>query len=175
MSAADYYQKHGINIDAEAHAGGYLPMFHGTGSMEAYRNIVFQGNIPSGHEANAGEGVYAVDAGHLDFAKSWRGEKTYVVQLKLDPRAVLVDISEGPGKEAFEATLAKILADINRCAPGANAATKRLLLASRTRPLEPLLDDAADAFARALRSAEGREGVTAFLEKRPAGWVDKAG
>jgi isohexenylglutaconyl-CoA hydratase len=40
--------------------------------------------------------------------------------------------------------------------------------------LEPLLDDAADAFAQALRSAEGREGVTAFLEKRPAGWVDKA-
>jgi isohexenylglutaconyl-CoA hydratase len=77
-------------------------------------------------------------------------------------------------KKAFEATLAKILADINRCAPGANAATKRLLLASRTTPLEPLLDDAADAFAEALRSAEGKEGVTAFLEKRPAGWVDKA-
>jgi isohexenylglutaconyl-CoA hydratase len=77
-------------------------------------------------------------------------------------------------KEAFAATLAKVLADINRCAPGANAATKRLLLASRTTPLEPLLDDAADAFAQALRSAEGKEGVTAFLEKRPAGWVDKA-
>jgi isohexenylglutaconyl-CoA hydratase len=77
-------------------------------------------------------------------------------------------------QEAFEATLAKVLADINRCAPGANAATKRLLLASRTTPLEPLLDDAADAFAAALRSAEGREGVTAFLEKRPAGWVDKS-
>ena len=77
-------------------------------------------------------------------------------------------------KAEFEATLAKVLADINRCAPGANAATKRLLLASRATPLDPLLDDAADAFAAALRSAEGREGVTAFLEKRKAAWVDKA-
>ena len=75
--------------------------------------------------------------------------------------------------EAFAATLAKVLADINRCAPGANAATKRLLLASGTTPLEALLDDAASAFAAALRSGEGREGVTAFLEKRPAAWVDK--
>lgn len=73
----------------------------------------------------------------------------------------------------FEATLAKVLADINRCAPGANAATKRLLLASRTTPLAALLDEAADAFAAALRGPEGREGVKAFLEKRPAAWVDK--
>ena len=73
-------------------------------------------------------------------------------------------------KASFEAALAKILADIDRCAPGANAATKRLLLASRTTPLDTLLDEAADAFAAALRSAEGKEGVTAFLEKRPAAW-----
>jgi isohexenylglutaconyl-CoA hydratase len=73
---------------------------------------------------------------------------------------------------ALEATLAKVLADIARCAPGANAATKRLLLASRTMPLDPLLDQAADAFAAALRGAEGREGVTAFLEKRKPAWAE---
>jgi len=73
---------------------------------------------------------------------------------------------------ALEATLAKVLADIARCAPGANAATKRLLLASRTTSLEPLLDQAADAFAAALRGDEGREGVTAFLEKRKPGWAE---
>ena len=66
--------------------------------------------------------------------------------------------------------MAKILADVERCAPGANAATKRLLLASRTTPLDALLDAAADAFAVALRGAEGKEGVAAFLEKRPAAW-----
>jgi isohexenylglutaconyl-CoA hydratase len=73
---------------------------------------------------------------------------------------------------ALEATLAKVLGEIGRCAPGANAATKRLLLSSRTIPLEPLLDEAADAFAAALRGDEGREGVTAFLEKRKPAWAN---
>src|SRR5215469_737727 len=73
---------------------------------------------------------------------------------------------------ALEATLAKVLGEIGRCAPGANAATKRLLLASGTMPLEALLDQAADAFAAALRGAEGREGVTAFLEKRKPAWAN---
>jgi len=73
---------------------------------------------------------------------------------------------------ALEATSARLLADINRCAPSANAATKRLLLASVTTPRERLLDEAADAFARALRGSEGREGVAAFLEKRRPAWVD---
>jgi isohexenylglutaconyl-CoA hydratase len=78
-------------------------------------------------------------------------------------------------KNALETTLAKVLEEVGRCAPGANAATKRLLLASRTTPLDTLLDQAADAFAVALRGPEGREGVTAFLEKRPAAWVGKSG
>jgi isohexenylglutaconyl-CoA hydratase len=73
---------------------------------------------------------------------------------------------------ALEATLQRALGEIGRCAPGANAATKRLLLASRTTPLDALLDQSADAFAAALRGAEGREGVAAFTEKRPASWVD---
>jgi isohexenylglutaconyl-CoA hydratase len=72
----------------------------------------------------------------------------------------------------LEAMLGRVLADVGRCAPQANAATKRLLRASRSVPLDALLDDAADAFAQALRGAEGREGVTAFIEKRPAAWVD---
>ena len=58
-----------------------------------------------------------------------------------------------------------------RCAPEANAATKRLLLASRTLPREELLEQSADEFAACLRSAEGREGVTAFLEKRKPKWM----
>jgi isohexenylglutaconyl-CoA hydratase len=74
---------------------------------------------------------------------------------------------------ALEAKLAAVLAEVGRCAPGANAATKRLLLASRSMPLDALLDAAADAFAAALRGEEGREGVNAFLEKRPARWTDK--
>jgi isohexenylglutaconyl-CoA hydratase len=72
---------------------------------------------------------------------------------------------------ALETTLKKILADIGRCAPGANATTKRLLLASLTTPREKLLDRAAKDFAACLRNEEGREGVSAFLEKRLARWA----
>jgi len=74
----------------------------------------------------------------------------------------------------LEATLKKILADIGRCAPGANAVTKRLLLSSLTMPREKLLDQAAKDFAACLRSEEGREGVSAFLEKRPTKWTEKS-
>ena len=76
---------------------------------------------------------------------------------------------------ALDAALAQVLDEIARCAPGANAATKRLLLASRVTPLETLLDQASDAFAQALRSAEGREGVSAFLEKRAPAWRKPSG
>ena len=71
----------------------------------------------------------------------------------------------------MEAALAQTLAEILRCAPGANAAIKRLLLASRTTPRDELLDRSADAFAACLRGEEGQEGVTAFLEKRKPRWA----
>jgi len=72
---------------------------------------------------------------------------------------------------ALEVALAHVLAGIARCAPGANAAIKRLLLASRTTPRDELLDQSADAFAACLRGPEGQEGVTAFLEKRKPKWA----
>ena len=74
----------------------------------------------------------------------------------------------------LEATLKEILVDIGRCAPGANAATKRLLLASLTTPRGKLLDQAAKDFAACLRGDEGREGVSAFLEKRPTRWASRS-
>ena len=76
-----------------------------------------------------------------------------------------------PDTAALEAALSDVLAGIARCAPGANAVTKRLILASRLLPREELLDQSADAFAACLRGDEGREGVTAFREKRKAKWA----
>jgi isohexenylglutaconyl-CoA hydratase len=75
------------------------------------------------------------------------------------------------GTAMLETALTQVLAGIARCAPSANATTKRLILASRSLPREELLDQSADAFASCLRSPEGHEGVTAFLEKRKAKWA----
>jgi isohexenylglutaconyl-CoA hydratase len=74
---------------------------------------------------------------------------------------------------ALDAALAQVLAGIARCGPAANAVTKRLILASRALEREELLEQSADAFAACLRSAEGHEGVNAFIQKRKAKWVSQ--
>ena len=73
---------------------------------------------------------------------------------------------------ALEARLLAVLQGIARCAPGANAATKVLLQECAEVELGPILDRAAQAFARQMRS-EGAEGVAAFRDKRDAVWVEK--
>ena len=55
-----------------------------------------------------------------------------------------------------------MLKAIERCAPGANAETKRLFRASRAEPPEVYIETAAQSFAAALRGPEGREGLAAF-------------
>ncbi|MEQ8348003.1 MAG: enoyl-CoA hydratase-related protein [Sneathiellaceae bacterium] len=76
---------------------------------------------------------------------------------------------------ALNVTLARVLNQIGRCAPGANAATKEILFAAQRQDLPDVLDMAALHFAACMRGPEGREGVAAFLEKRPAQWVEKVG
>lgn len=75
--------------------------------------------------------------------------------------------------DEMDAALKTVLNDIGRCAPGANAATKKILMDATHRDLTETLDDAAQAFAAQLRGPEGQEGVKAFLEKRKANWVEK--
>ncbi|MDJ0837617.1 MAG: enoyl-CoA hydratase-related protein [Acidobacteriota bacterium] len=64
-----------------------------------------------------------------------------------------------------------ILDRVRRCAPGANAVTKRLMLDVDRMPLEELLDRAARDFATCLRGEEGREGTGAFRDKRLPKWA----
>ena len=75
--------------------------------------------------------------------------------------------------DELDATLKTVLNDIGRCAPGANAATKQVLLDSLVGRLPQVLDAAAEAFAAQLRGSEGQDGVKAFLEKKPAPWVER--
>ncbi len=75
--------------------------------------------------------------------------------------------------DAMEVQLASVLKKLNRCAPGANALTKKLILQVGVVEHEALLDGAADMFTQCLTTAEGREGTKAFLEKRKPSWANK--
>lgn len=75
------------------------------------------------------------------------------------------------GAKSCEAALSQVLTDIRKGGPNAIAATKQLIARARLEPPAALVEDAAKIFARSARSKEGAEGLTAFLEKRPAKWA----
>ncbi len=83
----------------------------------------------------------------------------------------LVHVVTG-GEGAMQSALDKVLAGVRRTAPGANALTKKLLLAVSEMEHESMLDQAADWFAEALGSEEGAEGTKAFIEKRKPNWAE---
>jgi methylglutaconyl-CoA hydratase len=71
---------------------------------------------------------------------------------------------------AVDGLVAALLAN----GPEAMAAVKDLIRAMAHRPRDDdLIEDSAARFARIRTSEEGREGVRAFLEKRPPGWTRK--
>ncbi|MGH8390021.1 MAG: enoyl-CoA hydratase/isomerase family protein [Pseudomonas sp.] len=73
--------------------------------------------------------------------------------------------------QALAERLDGVLAHALCCAPEANAATKKLLLASAGQPSDALLDQAAEWFSEAVTGAEGVEGTMAFVQKRKPGWA----
>ena len=72
---------------------------------------------------------------------------------------------------ALETAANVAIAQVLRCGPRANAATKEILQSCLAAPLEETLDMAAAHFADALKGGEAREGITAFHDKRAPGWV----
>lgn len=77
-------------------------------------------------------------------------------------------VDDAAGLDAVEADIRK---QVMRCAPGANAVTKGIVLATRHLDREAMLDFAARGFAGCMLSEEGREGVASFLEKRRPAWA----
>ncbi len=75
---------------------------------------------------------------------------------------------------ALDATLAEVLGQIRRCAPGAIAVTKDLIAKSTRMDRAALLDEAAVQFAACVRGDEGVEGTTAFVQKRKPKWAAPA-
>jgi len=75
--------------------------------------------------------------------------------------------------DALDSAVAEATQALNRAAPGAVAATKQLLQRLRG-DVPDLRDEAAIAFAAALRGPEAAAGLGAFANKQPAPWMDKA-
>jgi isohexenylglutaconyl-CoA hydratase len=76
--------------------------------------------------------------------------------------------ADAAGLEEIEASIRK---DVIRCAPGANAATKEILLATARLDPDAMMDFAAEKFADCMLSDEGREGIASFVEKRKPKWA----
>ncbi|WP_416896333.1 MAG: enoyl-CoA hydratase/isomerase family protein [Minwuia sp.] len=79
-------------------------------------------------------------------------------------------VEDAAGLEAVEADVKK---QVMRCAPGANAVTKEIVLATRHLDRPAMLDFAAQGFARCMLSDEGKEGIASFLEKRKPVWAGR--
>lgn len=73
---------------------------------------------------------------------------------------------------ALDEAEAGIRTQVRRCAPGANAVTKEIVLATQRLDRERMIDMAAHGFAECMLSDEGREGVLAFIEKRKPSWAE---
>ena len=72
----------------------------------------------------------------------------------------------------LEVAQAKIAHEMMACAPGAVADSKKLVEDVSFRRIDNgLMDETAKRIARARVSAEGQEGVRAFLDKRKASWT----
>lgn len=70
----------------------------------------------------------------------------------------------------LDAALARLLDRLAEGGPQAQAAAKDLIAAVMHRPPETVLDDTAARIAAIRASDEGREGIAAFLDKRPPAW-----
>jgi isohexenylglutaconyl-CoA hydratase len=75
------------------------------------------------------------------------------------------------GAEALERIETQIRSQVLRCAPGAIADTKALILAQPGMSRAQIVQAAAENFAGRMLSDEAKEGVASFVEKRKPRWV----
>jgi len=77
--------------------------------------------------------------------------------------------------EVLDAKVAEIVEALLQGGPKAQAAAKRLIRAVGNRPLsDAVVEDTARRIAQLRATPEAREGLSAFLDKRPAQWVPRA-
>ena len=72
----------------------------------------------------------------------------------------------------LDAAIARVVKRLLAGGPAAIAAAKALIAVVDNRPIDDaVIDDTAHRIARQRAGAEGREGIAAFLDKRPAAWI----
>lgn len=76
------------------------------------------------------------------------------------------------GDSELDEMVEEVAAQVMACAPGASSATKEILLAVGTMTDDEMAGFAAERFAALSRGPEGREGQSAFAEKRAPVWAD---
>jgi methylglutaconyl-CoA hydratase len=77
-----------------------------------------------------------------------------------------------PGEEQLDEAIAEIIDSLLANGPQAQAACKSLIRIVAGQPIdEETIDETAQRITRVRASPEGREGLAAFLEKRPPNWV----
>ena len=74
-------------------------------------------------------------------------------------------------EDEVQRLLGETLDSIKKCAPAANAMTKKLMLKAAEHEAESLIEDAAKAFSAAVQGKEGTAGTMAFVQKKPAPWA----
>lgn len=91
------------------------------------------------------------------------------------PRAAELGLAhEVVAPERLDARVAELCAALVQGGPAAQAAAKRLLRDLAHQPVDDaLVADTARRIADLRVTAEAKEGLAAFLEKRPAGWLPK--
>lgn len=103
------------------------------------------------------------------------GRKLMLLASTLDAqdamRAGLVDTVTS-AEEAMAACIGGIRSQVMRCAPGAVAETKRLILTLPDLARADQAQAAANSFAERMMTDEAREGVASFLEKRKPKWAE---
>ncbi|MZR29044.1 enoyl-CoA hydratase/isomerase family protein [Sneathiella litorea] len=70
----------------------------------------------------------------------------------------------------IDGTLEDVVSRVLHCGPMANAATKAIMLKVGTLPEEEMISFSAQKFSELNRSIEGKEGQSAFAEKRKPAW-----
>jgi methylglutaconyl-CoA hydratase len=82
-------------------------------------------------------------------------------------------VHEVVAAEQLDAAVERVVAEVLKGGPAALTAAKRLIGDLAGQPITPeLIDGTAQRIAALRATAEAKEGVGAFLEKRPPGWSD---